>query len=202
MSGFAASSALNFTPNLRAMPTAVSPATTVCVRGLAGGWLWVCRTVRAGTGRRGGNVLRRLDRGWICGWFRCAVSRRWGRIGFGRRQLAGVIAPRHLADLVLQLPVLLGEFFQLLLRGGRARQRQHVRGQLLFAAVNALFDDVRVAGVRVQFQILLVMINRRGGIGRLFLVKPAEFKMRRRRMRDSPPAIARTPQSRPDNPSR
>src|SRR5208282_242462 len=35
MSGFAASSALSFTPYLRAMPAAVSPATTVCVRGLA-----------------------------------------------------------------------------------------------------------------------------------------------------------------------
>ena len=34
MLGFAACSALNFTPNLRAMPTTVSPETTVCVRGL------------------------------------------------------------------------------------------------------------------------------------------------------------------------
>src|SRR5208282_353339 len=35
MSGLASSSALSFTPYLRAMPTAVSPATTVWVRGLA-----------------------------------------------------------------------------------------------------------------------------------------------------------------------
>ena len=35
MSGLAASNALSFTPYLRAMPTAVSPAATVCVRGRA-----------------------------------------------------------------------------------------------------------------------------------------------------------------------
>ena len=146
-----------------------------------GGGFRICGAIRVRASRRGGNNLFRLNRGRICGWRRGAVIRRRGRIGFGRRQLTGVIrAP--FADFILQLPVLLGELFQLLLRGGRARQRHHVRRQLLFATVNALLDDLRVVGVGIELQILLVMINRRGGVGGLFFVQPAEFIMRRRRM--------------------
>ena len=57
MPGFADCSAPSFTPYLRAMPTAVSPEATVCVRGLmtavalperfvfaAAGWIGVDRT--------------------------------------------------------------------------------------------------------------------------------------------------------------
>jgi hypothetical protein len=36
------------------------------------------------------------------------------------------------------------------LRGGRARQRQHIGGKLLLAAVNALLDDLGVVGLGIQ----------------------------------------------------
>ena len=67
--GFAACNALSFTPNLRVMAIAVSPATTVCVRGAAA----VASDLRGGPGSRRPawrKILRRLDRGWICGGLR------------------------------------------------------------------------------------------------------------------------------------
>ena len=177
--GLAACKALSFTPNLRRDGQRPFRPRQPCA---CAAWRPRILDLRAGPGPVPAGVVETSFRRWFGGRDgRGAVNRRRGRIGFGRRQLAGVIrAP--FADFILQLPVLLGKFFQLLLRGGRARQRHHVRRQLLFATVNVLLDDLRVVGIGIELQILLVMINRRGGIGGLFFVQPAEFIMRRRRM--------------------
>ena len=79
---------------------------------------------------------------------------------------------------------------------------QHVGGELLLAVVDAPIDDLGVGCLRVESQVLLVMINRGGGIGLL---------LRRTAWRadnapppnvDWPRATPRTPRPRPDNPSR
>ena len=70
-----------------------------------------------------------------------------------------------------------GERFQLLLGGGGAGQGHDVGGQLLFAGINALADDIEVAGLRIEAEIFLIMENGGGGIGRLAIVQAGELKV-------------------------
>ena len=106
MSGLAATSALSFTPYLRAMPTAVSPAATVCVRGAA--MVAGLRRMAAPVGARAGAETFCAVCGWtgLAGPAHCPVA---ARLVLAAARLAGVIrAP--FVHLVLQLPVLLGQF--------------------------------------------------------------------------------------------
>src|SRR5579875_1618346 len=112
--GLAAWSALNLMPVLRQMAMAVSPATTMCLRGAAArvtGSIWRRAGGGAGAVGGGGGGAGRWRHGiWLQGG-------RWGRL---LRGIPGIPLPDQIGEVIhlrLQLPVLLQEGFELLLRG-------------------------------------------------------------------------------------
>src|SRR5262249_17776384 len=79
--------------------------------------------------------------------------------------------------------ILLGELFQLALHFLSHRPERNGPSQFLFAGQNMLFNQITVFGLRSQFEITIVVVDRLGGISFLLIEQASQFKMCRSGLR-------------------
>src|SRR5207237_220548 len=82
-----------------------------------------------------------------------------------------------------QMFVLFGKMFPFPLHGLSDRAKGDGAGQLLFASQDASANGFGIFSIGTQLEIMIIMIDRRGGIRVLLIEKTAEFEVSRSRFR-------------------